>query len=334
MGNVRKALCALLLAALPLLAAPAQALELAAEEGYLTTPDGVKLYYQKVGSGERVVILPGRLFVFDDFRRLGERHTVISYDMRNRGRSDFVVDGSKITIEADVADLEAVRRHFGVEKFTPVGYSYLGLMVVLYALEHPERVEHIVQMGAVPLKYGTAYQEQFTAGDAESVRDPAAEERLKKLRDEDRHITHPQEYCEAEWEQSRRFVVGNPANVERVPDSKTICAMPNEWPVHLWRHLYWHFVESVQKLDLPRERVAQVTAPVLTIHGTRDRNAPYGGGREWIYLLPNARLLTIEGAAHQAFAERPEIVFPAIEEFLEGRWPPASTDVTTDPRRQ
>src|SRR5437667_10930358 len=36
----------------------------------------------------------------------------------------------------------------------------------------------------------------------------------------------------------------------------------------------------------------------LTVHGTKDRSSPYGGGREWALMLPNARLLTIENVAH------------------------------------
>jgi alpha-beta hydrolase superfamily lysophospholipase len=35
----------------------------------------------------------------------------------------------------------------------------------------------------------------------------------------------------------------------------------------------------VQKLDLPKEKSAAVNVPVLTMHGTKDRNAPYGSGR-------------------------------------------------------
>lgn len=61
---------------------------------------------------------------------------------------------------------------------------------------------------------------------------------------------------------------------------------------------------------------------MLTIRGRKDRNAPYGGGPEWDTLqLPNARLVTIEGAAHMSWVEFPEIVFPAIELFLHGQWP-------------
>jgi pimeloyl-ACP methyl ester carboxylesterase len=37
------------------------------------------------------------------------------------------------------------------------------------------------------------------------------------------------------------------------------------------------------------ERYAALRIPVLTIHGTQDRNAPFGGGREWVAHLPEAR---------------------------------------------
>ena len=63
--------------------------------------------------------------------------SVVLYDMRNRGLSRRVGDAAQITIMGDVADVEALRRHFGADKVSPVGYSYLGLMVAIYATEHP-----------------------------------------------------------------------------------------------------------------------------------------------------------------------------------------------------
>ena len=109
------------------IAAPSHAQKVT--EGFVKAGDGVELYYVKAGSGAQTVILPARLFTFEDFRWLAQRYTLISYDMRNRGRSARVEDLDKISLEADVADLEAIRRHFGVEKFHTIGYSYLGLMV-------------------------------------------------------------------------------------------------------------------------------------------------------------------------------------------------------------
>ena len=65
---------------------------------------------------------------------------------------------------------------------------------------------------------------------------------------------------------------------------------------------------------------AQLTMPV-TIHGTRDRQSPYGGGIDWVSSLPDARLLTVPNAAHVPWIEAPEKVFGAIQTFLAGRWP-------------
>jgi len=299
-------------------------------EGFVTAESGVELYYVKTGRGAQTVILPARLFTFDDLRWLAERYTLISYDMRNRGRSSRIEDLSKISLQADVADLEAIRRHFAAEKVHLIGYSYLGLMVMLYALDHPQHVDRIVQLGPVPLKFGTEYRGEYVANDRQQVIDQNGGPRLRELRASNYHTTHPREYCEEEWRVVRFMLVGDPQRVDRLGPG--LCDLPNEWPANLSRHMERHFVGSVQKLDVPRERVAQLQNPVLTIHGTSDRNAPYGAGRDWVYLLPNARLVTLQGAAHQAFAERPEAVRPAIDEFLRGRWPATAEKVTSDPR--
>lgn len=305
--------------------------EMQVEAGFISTPDGQRLYYQKVGSAPRVVIQPGRLFAFEDFRWLGRHFTLISYDMRNRGRSTLVVDDSAIGFGQDVADVEAVRRHFGVERFALLGYSYLGKIAVLYALEHPDRVDRIVQFGPVPLNFGTEYRPEYVFT-VDPV-DPAARARLRALRnDQSYHLTHPREYCEQEWNVVQRpTLVGDPSKVDRVVAS--VCDMPNEWPILMVRHLRLHFEESGMKLVTPPEQIQALATPVLTVHGTRDRNAPVGAGREWSYLLPQGRLLAIDGAAHQAFAEARETVMPAVLEFLNGTWPDAAVKVSEDPRR-
>lgn len=62
------------------------------------------------------------------------------------------------------------------------------------------------------------------------------------------------------------------------------------------------------------------TAPLLVIDGERDTlGLPME--RAWARALPNARLLIIPDAGRGAHAERPDVVFPAIRQFLNGRWP-------------
>jgi len=61
--------------------------------------------------------------------------------------------------------------------------------------------------------------------------------------------------------------------------------------------------------ELNFEDVQKAQAAVLTIHGMKDRSAPYGGGREWAMMLPNARLVSVEKAGHAPWVEAPELVF-------------------------
>jgi proline iminopeptidase len=298
---------------------------LQSDSGYIAGADGVRLYYERVGTGRGVLIVPGRLFLDEALAPLGKEHTIIFYDMRNRGRSAPVADSTLITIEKDVDDLEAVRRHFGVKAFTPVGFSYLGLMVVMYAAAHPEHVARIVQLGPVPRKFGTRYPADLVYRDPTPVPDSASSARLDSLQRTGYARGHPREYCEAAHLVTRVVLVGDRSKADRL---ESPCAMANEWPINLERHFRLHF-GGVQRLDFPLEALRRVTMPVLTIHGTHDRNAPYAGGREWAMTLPDARLLTVDGAAHQVAVEAPEIVLPAIEQFLAGQWPPDAKRVTT-----
>jgi proline iminopeptidase len=315
-----------------LVAAPGLAAEPAPDsEGYVTTPDGVRLYYRKVGDAPKVVILPGRLFAFADFETLGRDYTLISYDMRNRGRSELVADDAKIGFEDDVADIEAVRRHFAVERMALIGYSYLGKIAVLYALANPERVERIVQLGPVPPSFATEYRPEYVYQD--DPVDPAALAALRASRTErSYHLTHPREYCREEWRVAQiPRLAGDPARRDRVRID--VCDLPNEWPALLTRHMRLHFEESGMAHETPLDAVRRLEVPVLVVHGTRDRNAPYGAGREWSWLLPEGRLLTVEGAGHHAFGEFPEVVMPAVSRFLAGDWPENAVKITEDPRK-
>jgi pimeloyl-ACP methyl ester carboxylesterase len=166
------------------------------DSGWVAGPDRVRLYYEKIGNGPTTIIVPGRLFLARDLAPLGERHTLILYDMRNRGRSSRVEDGDLLTIQKDVEDLEAVRRHFRAERFVPVGYSYLGFMVVLYAMSHPDYVERVVQLGPVPRKLGTEYPASQLPIDSVPVVDSAAAERIDSLERSGWAREHPKEFCE------------------------------------------------------------------------------------------------------------------------------------------
>jgi proline iminopeptidase len=284
-------------------------------ETYITTNDGVRLYFEQLGSGPKVVI-PNGMILLDDFRSLADNRTLIAYDARNRGRSDAPGDGS---IEQDVADLDAVRRHFGIDRVDLIGHSYVGLMVALYAMRYPLHAGRIVQIGPMEPVAGKQYAAHLTGNDGTLA---AVFAKLGQLQKELGASTDPVEFCRKAWSVLGALYVTDPADAGRINWGR--CELPNER--NFMQHWQGKILPSIQRLKL-MEEVSKVTAPVLTIHGMRDRNAPYGGGREWAAILPDARLVTVEGAAHAPWIEAPEKVLGAIRAFFDGGWPEGSENV-------
>lgn len=290
-------------------------------EGYVTTEDGVRLYFQKLGNGPKAVVFPNGICLFDDFKHLADGRTLIFYDLRNRGRSDHVSDGSKLKrgIHHDVDDLEAVRRHFGINKVDVIGHSYMGLMVILYAMKYAAYVNRVVQIGPMEPFAGKQYPAHLTGADA-TFREVFA--KLGQLQKE-RTSSTPEEFCRKFWSILRLIYVTNPADADKINWGR--CDLPNG--LNFMKYWTEKILPSIQSLNLAAEEIAKLKTPILTIHGTRDRSAPYGGGREWALLLPNARLVTVENAGHAPWIEAPEKVFGSIQAFIGGTWPEAAQKV-------
>lgn len=291
------------------------------EEGLIPTPDGARLAAYRLGSGDDTVIVPNAIYLLEHFAYLARHFTVISYDLRNRGRSPRVDDPALLHrgIHHDVEDLEAIREAFKIDRAHVVGHSYLGLAVVLYAIAHPHRVGRLVQIGPVAPDPDRDYPRDLRANDLECLLacDEAVE--LDRLRKEGAIESRPEAFCRAWWRLMRKVFVASPESAEGIGDH--FCAFENEWPVHMERHLRDNIWPSIRRLGLRDEEIRGVEAPVLTVHGRRDRNSPYGAGRDWALRLPEARLLTVEEAAHLPHLEAPWLVQPAIEHFLAGHWP-------------
>ena len=288
-----------------------------ASEGDITTPDGATLHYRKIGDGRTTLIAPLGFILHDDFRQLADLATVITYDPRNRGRSSHLDEVNTLTIQQDVQDLETVRRHFNVDKFVPAGFSYFGIVVAMYAMDHPEHVARIIQLGPAPMKYGTRYAKNLMNED-----DPAAKQWHDVFAQKHEGMSQ-HDLCVVQEKALFESLLGDAAHASRM---RSACALENEWPASLDRH-FRHLFPTIMQLSLTPADIAKVTMPVLTIHGTKDRNAAYGAGREWALTLPNARLVTVEGAAHASWVDDPLTVFAAIREFLRGSWPLGSEKV-------
>lgn len=290
----------------------------ATDEGKVTTAPGVVISYERIGNGPHAILVPNRLYM-PEFRALARKdRSVVLYDMRNRGDSGRVDDPALLTLAGDVDDMEALRAHFGFERVSLVGYSYLGLAVARYAARHPDRVHRFVQIGAVPRQFGTDYPgDQVGSADTLDAAGQAARAAWLARWTPDRKAGDDRDACELFAKYLSYLLVGNPANAARVPNT---CRYPNERPHAQERHLVAHFGD-VQKQRFPKSEFVALRHPVLTVHGTWDRNAPYGAGLEWATTFPNARLITVDQGAHQVWLDDPSVL-NEVDSFLDGKWPP------------
>jgi len=116
---------------------------------YSTTTDGVSIAYWMMGEGEPLVeIAPlpwsniEREWHWEYHRLLSRQRKLVRYDARGTGLSDRSVDG--FSLDACVADVEAVVDTLSLERFNLWGEVTSSPTAIKYAVRHPERVAHLV----------------------------------------------------------------------------------------------------------------------------------------------------------------------------------------------
>jgi proline iminopeptidase len=301
---------------------PPSAKPLAVTEGTFPGADGVRLFYRQVGSGKDVAVYlhggPG-LAMEDggyDLEPLAKGRTLILYDQRGCGRSELVSDPKKLTVENNVRDLEALRQHFKLERMTLIGLSWGSGLAVLYAAEHPERVERLLLVSPMPVA-----RTPFMAERGANTQGKMAKEDLTRLQQLDPLLAKATDADIAklchEWLTLafKPYFYDAKASERRTHDE---CTVPPASLRNL-RVVSGATFASLGNWDF-RPLLAKLQMPALVVEGEKTQ-VPLDSTRLWASTLPNGRLLLIPEAGHMHFVERPEVFFPAAEKFLRGGWP-------------
>lgn len=288
------------------------------EDGFITTDDGVRLYYVEQGSGSDVLVAPVAFYLEPHLLdALSRNRRVILFDPRNRGRSD-AAPLSSVSLERSIDDVEAIRTGLKLEKMALLGWSGLGMEMAVYALRHPDRVTRLIQISPVP----PAASIMMEAGDARNEQvDASAIDALDRRADAGEFEESPEAYCRL------RNALTDPANfvdvrfVDQIPD---VCALENEWPINLWRY-FGALLPSFGDYDW-RDDLVGLRIPRLVIHGRED-GIPLSGAKAWAAGYPEARLIILSPSGHFPYIEQKEAVIAAIQTFLNGSWPAESVSV-------
>ncbi|MBA3657985.1 MAG: alpha/beta fold hydrolase [Gemmatimonadales bacterium] len=267
---------------------------------------GITIYEERVGSGPPVVVLHGGPGASHDYLRpgfdtLADRHTLIFYDQRGGGRSP-VPREVPVGWTEQVADLEALRETWALERLTIAGYSWGGLLALLYALEHSDRVARLALVSPAPA--WRAAREEFERSFGHRTLDPLLQEERRALRESGLRERDPDRFQRRLFELSVAGYFADPAKARALTPFRVTGRTQQE----VWASLGPYDL----RLHLPTLRgIAS-----LVLHGEADP-IPISAARTTAELI-GAPFHPVPECGHVPFVEAPETFRRVVGEFLGG----------------
>lgn len=256
-----------------------------------TAHDGARLAYATSGVGPPLVKVGNWLTHLEfDLRSpvwgylleaLSRDHTLLRYDQRGTGLSDWNVD--TMSFEDHVRDLESVVDAAGQTRFPLLCISQGAAVGITYAVRHPQRVSHLVLHGG------------YTRGRRARCSTPAEIEEMEtmvKLMEIGWGKNDPA------WRQffTSQFIPGGSAEqhdwfneLQRISTS----------PANAVR-----MARGFENVDIT-PLLSQVRCPTLVLHASGDLRVPFAEGRRLAGGIAQARFAPLQTANHLMLADDP-----------------------------
>jgi pimeloyl-ACP methyl ester carboxylesterase len=264
--------------------------------------NGIQIYYKTRGKGFPLVMINGisnHLDCWDPrlIEALSRRFRLVLFDNRDSGRTD----ASKIEyhMETLADDTAGLMNALGIEKAHIMGISMGGMVAQELALKYPRKVSKLVlcstgnkwcfsnEVSEIMLAVGESSREELT-GMILSLKAAAnfPEDYLKK---------HPF----AAIVYTANFVKEHPDLVAFL--SKQSAKHPR--PIECWRRQ----LKAMREFNT-EERLHQISAPTIVLHGKMDIEIPPENGSILAKVIPNAKLVCLEKSAHYLLEEMGDVI--------------------------
>ncbi len=258
--------------------------------------NGIELYYESHGEGEPLVLIGGlgadTFLWFRQVPGLSQHFQVITFDNRGAGQSDK--PEVPYTIPMFAADVAGLIQGIGLPRAHVLGASLGGLIAIEFALSCPDLLDRFVLAStsfggpnSVPTPMETTVAMMNRTGDPET-----------DIRNSFKFFTG-----EA-WRETHAATV----------DEYVAWRVAHPQPVPAWQR---------QAMAVPmynaEDRVSQIAAPTLILHGEDDRVVPVQNARLLAQKIPDARLEIFPGGGHAFNIEMDDAFNQAVTEFLQAK---------------
>jgi proline iminopeptidase len=286
-----------------------------------TTTTSVPLYWCEYGdpSAPPMLVLHGgpgasHDYLLPQMLALTEGHRVVFYDQRGGGRSRSDDDREPVGWRDQVADVARVVAELEIDPLSLVGYSWGGLLAMLYAVEaHASRVSPRPERLALidPAPVDRTFREQFEGEFARRQAGPVVAALREELQASGLRDRDPDAYRQRAFELSVAGYFADPARAHDLT------------PFRVTGRVQQSIWQSLGDYDL-RDALGRVRVPTLVVHGRQDP-IPLQSSQDAARAL-GTTCVVIEDSGHVPYVEQPAQLFPILRDFLrDSGSPPTAT---------
>jgi len=269
------------------------------EKETLTMPkvkvNDIHIYYEVQGEGFPLVMIMGLSANIDwldprMIQELSKNFKIVMFDNRGAGRTDM--SNREYTIKLFADDTAGLMDALGISRAHVFGVSMGGVIAQELVLNYPEKVEKLVLCST-------------NCGGTKSVL--PSQEILEMLM-ADRSALSPEEIARMAMPiiLTEEFIKKNPDLVELIIQQVLRAPTSNE--------AFTRQLNAIMNFNT-YDRLLQIKAPTLVLHGKRDILIPPENGSILARAIPNAKLVYFKNSAH-GILEEMEKVPPVLLDFL------------------
>jgi len=271
--------------------------------------DGSPLAVHEAGGGRPLVCLPGGPMkastYLGDLGGLSDHRALQLLDLRGTGDSPEPTDAASYRVDRQVDDVEALRRHLGLDRVDLLAHSAGAALALLYASRHPDRIGRLVLVCPTPKVVGIDVTDGDRREVAELRRDEpwfadafAAFERIWSGHPTDADWDAIEPFTNGRWDAARQAHAVAEARLMNMAAARE------------------YYARGAIDTHAVRSALAHMDAPVLLVAGEFDVALPPTRAAEYAELVPRGELVVVPRAGHSPWLDEPDRFIDEVAGFL------------------